>query len=127
MKLLPKKIVTLILSYSCKKCGNEYWVNKDEACVSGFMFVCGSCKTVNAIEPIVIKHTMHPINQSQDNINSKPNALNETQININKIIKILRGYGYGVREIKPIIDDCLRKGVVKTEQDLIKYVVSTLV
>lgn len=124
MKLLPKKVVTLILSYSCEKCGNEHWVNKEEACIPGFLFVCGSCGHVNKIEPITIKHVINPINKVDTikcNLTTE-NPQKTTNIDQVKVINILKGYGYGVREVKPIIEDCLRKGGVETEQDLVKYV-----
>jgi DNA-directed RNA polymerase subunit M/transcription elongation factor TFIIS len=119
MKLLPKKVVNLILLYNCGKCGSEYWVNKEEACVSGFRFVCSSCKQVNEIEPIKIKHTVYPL------FVQKTEKYITVEIDTNGLITIMSGYGYTRKEAKNLIEEAVEtlknKGLNLTKENVIQY------
>ena len=52
MKVKPKKIINMTLSYNCTECGNDKWLDSVEAKTPGFKFVCPVCKHVNEIEPV---------------------------------------------------------------------------
>ena len=119
MNLKPNRVVSLMLSYQCKKCKNEHWVNHNEARTPGFLFVCPCCGITNKIEPITISCVMRSLSHLKPIV--KPT--NKPTLD-NQVIRIVQTYGYTKKEAVGLVNktkDILHKrNTPITKENLLK-------
>ena len=111
MKVRPKKIISITLSYDCVNCGNDKWLDNIEAKTPGFKFVCPVCQYVNEIEPVKIVCNVKPISHISPispiiNTKIKSGEINRgTDREIDsKVVKIIQTYGHTKKEGRQFVD-----------------------